>query len=69
MENYSTYVGINTGIVRCIRNQLKATKSGEVPCHKNVGMLMKFSDNTNLESILIREENLNKQEELDDLKE
>lgn len=30
---------------------------------------MKFSDNRNLESVLIREENLNKQEGLDDLKE
>lgn len=30
---------------------------------------MKFSDKENLEGILMREENLNKQEELDDLKE
>lgn len=30
---------------------------------------MKFSDNRNLEGILIREENLSKQEELGDLKE
>lgn len=30
---------------------------------------MKFSDNRNLESILIREENLSKQEELGDLNE
>lgn len=31
-------------------------------------MLMKFSDKENLEGILMREENLNKQEELADLK-
>lgn len=32
-------------------------------------MLMKFSDKENLEGTLMREENLNKQEELNDLKE